>query len=313
MSEAVRWPDAAEEVFGADQTLAAGYVTPAKGVVLLPLTNTDVRDRATGRMTAFTTSVGFWPKLLGIQANPQIAIAFHTRVHGTSDSTTYALVQGRATVPEWEDRTWLDSHRDAWERFAGPRDVGIWERPMAVYHWRVPVEMQVERVLAWPDLACQGQPELTGAPLPDAPAPQSPPKNGTGPRVNHEKAAKLAAGLPNVLLAWVGGDGFPVIVPVTVEGAEKEGIRLTAPPGLVPPGGRRAGLLAHWVAKFSVGQHQRRYTGWMDADGDSVLYAPHTKGGYRLPSSKLLYKAAASAATRRGLRHARRLGHVAGG
>ena len=307
------WPDAAEEVFGANQTLAAGYVTPAKGVILLPLTNTDVRDRSAGRMTAFTTSVGLWPKLLRIQANPRIAVAFHTRLHGDSDSATYALVQGKATVGPWEDRTWLDRHRDAWERFAGPRDVGIWERPMGVYHWRVPVEMDVERVLTWHDLACQGQPELSGAALPDPPAPQKPPGKGTGPRVNHEKAARFAAGLPNVLLAWVGGDGLPVIVPVTVDGAEERGVRLTAPAGFVPPGGRRAGLLAHSVERFSIGQHQRRYTGWMEADGDSVLYAPHTKGGYRLPSSKLLYRIAASIATRRGLRQGRRAGHIAAG
>lgn len=263
-------------------------------------------------MTAFTTSVGLWPKLLRIQANPQIALAFHTRVHGLSDSTTYVLAQGRATVGPWDDRTWLSRHRDTWERFSGPRDVGIWERPLTVYHWRVPVDVDVERVVTWSDLACESQPELAGAPLPDACSPQKPPKKGTAPRLNHKKAARIAGRLPNVLLAWVDGDGFPMVVPVTIAGTEDAGIRLTAPSGLVPPGGRRAGLLAHSVAKSSVGQHQHRYTGWMEADGESVLYAPHTSGGYLLPSSKFLFRLAASVVTRRGLRKARRMGHLAG-
>ena len=39
-----------------------------------------------------------------------------------------------------------------------------------------------------------------------------------------------------------------------------------------------------------IGQEQRVYTGWLESDGsDRVEYAPHTKAGYRLPTSKLAF------------------------
>jgi hypothetical protein len=80
----------------------------------------------------------------------------------------------------------------------------------------------------------------------------------------------------------------------------------------VPPGGRRAGLTAHWFGRHNIGQHQRVHTGWMQAAGDEVIYAPHTKAGYRLPESKLASKIAAGAATRWGQRAARERGFTPG-
>jgi hypothetical protein len=39
-----------------------------------------------------------------------------------------------------------------------------------------------------------------------------------------------------------------------------------------------------------VGQEQRVHTGWLESDGSNrVSYAPHTKAGYRLPSSQLAF------------------------
>src|SRR5215204_2454533 len=92
------WPDAADEVIGGDQIVGLAYVTPARGVVLLPLTNAGVRDRDAGRLTAFTSSACMWKKLARIQANPHVAVAYHSRAHGFSDRGEFVLVQGRATV-----------------------------------------------------------------------------------------------------------------------------------------------------------------------------------------------------------------------
>jgi hypothetical protein len=117
--------------------------------------------------------------------------------------------------------------------------------------------------------------------------------------------------LPNVLLGWVGADGFPLVVPVAVAGPqEDEGIVLEAPPGLVPRDGRRAGLLAHSFARYTAGQNQRKHTGWLEAEAGKrrVLYAPHTEAGYHMPSSMLVYRLAAGYGTRRGLRGAREAG-----
>ena len=40
----------------------------------------------------------------------------------------------------------------------------------------------------------------------------------------------------------------------------------------------------------NIGQEQRVHTGWLESDGsDRLEYAPHTKAGYRLPTSKLAF------------------------
>jgi len=308
----VAWPDPVDEILAGDQAIAAAYVTPAGGVVLLPLTNPGLRDREAGRITPYTGPIGMWRKLAKLQRNGRIAVAYHTRAHGFSRRPEYVLVQGRASLTPFDDRSWIERHRESWERFYGPRDVGMWELLLRAYHWRIAAEMEVERMLVWPDLSCRGEPEVHGAARSDHARSQPPPANGSGPRTDHRRAARRASRLPNVLLGWVGGDGFPVIVPVRVEGSEERGILLAPPPGTVPPGGRRAGLLAHSFARYTFGQHQRKHTGWLEADGDRAVYAPHTEAGYRLPRSRFLFRATAAFVTTRGLRQARREGFAPG-
>jgi hypothetical protein len=306
--------EAAEEVIAGDQAVAFGYVTPAEGVVLLPLTNTGWPARE-GRLTPVSSSVGMWRKLMRIRQNPYVAVAYHTRTHGFSERPEYVLVQGRAALTSTEDRGWVERHLANWERFSGPRDVGpVWERWLSAYHWRVGVEIEVDRVVVWPDLTCDGEPQVIGsALLNDSPPPQEPPLKGTGPRVDHRRAARRAARLPNRLLAWVAADGFPVVVPVNIAGVAEHGIVLDLPGGVeVPPGGRRAGFLAHSFSRYTYGQRQRKHTGWLLADPAArrAVYAPHTQSGYWLPGFRFVYRAAAGFATRRGLRGARRSGFV---
>jgi len=303
------WSDAADGILGGDQAVVLAHLTPARGVVLTPVTNFGLRDRAAGTVAPVSSSVGMWRKLERIRAAPRVAVAFHTREHGFADRPEYVLVQGEATVTPYERRDWVDEHREAWERFAGPRDVGLWERWLRVYHWRSGVEIAVHRVVVWPDLRCEGPPVVHGAPLPaDPPEPQRPPAKGTGPRIDHRRAARRAAALPDVLLGWAGADGFPVAVPVAVGDAAGDGIELTAAAGLVPPGGRRAGLTAHRFARHTFGQVQRKHTGWLEAGDGRLLYAPHTEAGHRLPESRFLYRMASGYVTRRGLREGRAAG-----
>jgi hypothetical protein len=299
-----RWPDAVDEILGGDQVVALAYATPASGVVVTPMTNFAVRDRHAGTVTATNTSVGTWKKLDRIRRDPHVALAYHTRAHGFSARPEYVLVQGRASLTP-PDPDYPRSILENWERFGGEREVGpFWEWWLRAWHTRVGIEIAVERVVVWPVLTCRGTPAVYGAPLPpEPPQAQRPPAHGTGPRVNRRRAAKRAAKLPNVLLGWVGADRFPVVVPVAVEGAEERGIVLDAPEGLVPPGGRRAGLTAHWFARYTFGQRLRKHTGWLEADLEArrVVYAPHTETGYTLPRSKLLFRLAAGFVTRRGV------------
>ena len=307
------WSDATDEILDSDQVVALAYVTQALGVVLIPVTNFALRDRTAGTVSAVNSSVGVYRKLERIRANPHIALAYHTRTHGFSDRPEYVLVQGRATLSE-PDPNYPRTIAESWHRFGGPPDPGrIWNWWLRVYNLRVAIQIEVERVITWPDLACAGAPVVEGAPPPRTePPPQRAPKNGTGPRIDHRRAARRARKLESVLLGWVGADGLPMIVPVAVREAGRDGIELEPPAGLVPRGGRRAGLLAHEFARYTVGQNQRRHTGWLEAEpgASTVMYAPHTERGYHMPASMTVFRLAAGAATRAGLRGARRAGFV---
>ena len=309
----VAWPEELDEVIGGDQVVAHGYVTPARGVVVNPLTNFALCDRAAGTLVV-NSSVAMWSKLERMRRDPQVAVAFHTRDHAVSDRPEYVLVQGDAAVPPLDDRDgWLDELGDRWERFGGQsRRVGRrWEWWMHAYHWRVNVRISAHRIVVWPDLACRGVPTAYGAPLAAAPPdPQRPPKGGSGPRVDQVRAARRAGRLPHRVLGWVGADGYPMLVPIEVLGADDRGIRLEAPPSVVPAGGRRAGLAAHWFARYTLGQHQRKLTGWLEASPDEVVYAPHTESGYWFPRSRFVYRLASGFVTRRRLRQAQRAGVV---
>jgi hypothetical protein len=309
----VHWPDEVDQVLDGDHVVMLAYATPAKGAVLLPVSNFALRDREAGTVSAVNSSVGAWRKLDRIRRDPHVALAFHTRTHAMSARPEYVLVQGRASlgppVPDYPSTILRN-----WERFEPWGDLHpLWRRWRRVYALRVAIEVAVERTVVWPDLACRGEPVVHGAPLPAAPpAPQRTPTGGTGPRVDHERAASRAGRLPDVLVGWIGADGFPVALPAGVAGTEERGIVLGVPAGLVPPGGRRAGLTAHWFSRRVIGQTLRRHTGWLEAGpaAGQVLYAPHTDGGYRFPASWPLFQLVSGAATRWGVRGARRAGFM---
>jgi hypothetical protein len=283
----------------------------------MPVTNFGVFDAEAGTIS-INTSVAAWTKLERMRHNPRVALAFHTRAHSATDRQEYLLVQGRAIISDpSEPHAWVDVFGDAWERFSGqPHELGpFWGWWLKPYHWRVTVEVSAERAIEWPDLGCTGTPAVRGRPLPDEPpAPQRDPRGGTGPRIRHRRAAAKAQRLPDVLLGWVGADGFPVVVPVGIEGTVDEGILLRAPAGVeIPPGGRRAGLTAHWFSRHVVGQDQRVHTGWLLADGDRLLYAPHTQRAYRVPARRWAFNLGAGLLLRRQLRGAREAGIIPSG
>jgi hypothetical protein len=222
------------------------------------------------------------------------------------------LLQGEATPVPDPDRAFLEEvvgpHA---ERFMGPAKRGrlFWDRWLQEYYAdRVPVTVRVERIVAWRELDASGEPRVFGAALPEQPpAPQEEPKNGAAPRVDPERAARRIGALPNQLLAFVGADSYPEVRPVRIGAGESGGIALSAAQQL-PPGGRRAGLLAHRYNARLVGLEARGHTGWL-AVGDErehALYAPHTDFGFRAPGNKTLLLLANGFLAKRGLRRARR-------
>src|SRR5207245_8659128 len=95
----VRWNDDLDAIFGGDLTVGLGYRTPASGVVVQAVAPIGLRDREKGTL-GFTTSLGFSKKLERIAADPRVAMAFHSREHGSATGARYVLVQGAARVIE---------------------------------------------------------------------------------------------------------------------------------------------------------------------------------------------------------------------
>src|SRR5687768_15804261 len=122
MPSIAHWPETIDEIFGSDQGVALGYVTPASGVVLTPLTNFGLRDSARGTLNTINSSVGVPKKLLALRRNPKVALAYHTRRFSLSDRPEYVLVQGTASLAE-PDPDYPRTIRASWERFGGPVEV----------------------------------------------------------------------------------------------------------------------------------------------------------------------------------------------
>jgi hypothetical protein len=298
------WSDVDDEIIGGDLTAALAYVTPTSGAVVTAVAPIGLRDREAGTV-GFTTSLGFGRKLDRINLNPRVALAYHAREHGFASEQRFVLVQGVASYDAHPDPAVLAERvRPASTRFLGPPRTGFfWDRWLkAYYEDRVLVTVRVERVVSWPDLACRGEPTVTGKPLPDEdPPPQPAPRIGTAPRVDVVAAAGRLRSLPHMLVAYVGSDGFPMIAPITVEAADQSGIQIGGP---MPAGGRRAGLLAHRYEPKLIGLQTRQHTGWLE----DHIYAPHTENGFRAPSNKTLLLLANGFMARRGLKQARALG-----
>lgn len=299
----VSWPDEVDGVLAGDMTAALAYLTPARGAVVTAVAPIGMRDREQGTVT-FTTSLGLGKKLERIRRDPRVALAYHARDHGFATGNLYVLVQGRCRPVPQADPAWnREVLGPASERFMGPPRHGpFWDRWLREYYAdRVPVTVDVDRVVVWPALDCAGDPHVYGSPRPEAPPdPQDPPKNGVGARVDAAKAAARLGRLPHVLVSWRETDGFPTVVSTRVAAAAAGGIRLSSGHPL-PPGGRRAGMLGHDYRAKLVGLVSRQYTGWLE-DG---VYAPHTSSGFRAPGNKTLVLLANGLMAKRGLRKAR--------
>jgi len=209
----------------------------------------------------------------------------------STTSTTTASPSRKTSFPITPDRDWLESITPEWERFLGPRSAGLTGRMLEVYYWhRVPITIQVERIVAYPDDAAASEPQILGKPLVEPAPAQKPPGGGTGPRVDVTKVAAEVQRLPHTLLGWCGSDDMPEVVPTAVVEGGDSAVNLSVPAGSVPAGGRRAGLTSHQFQPRMIGQEQRVHTGWLESDGsDRVEFAPHTKAGYRLPTSRLAF------------------------
>ncbi|OBK13742.1 pyridoxamine 5'-phosphate oxidase family protein [Mycobacterium asiaticum] len=302
----VQWPEELEEVLAGDQVLAMASVTPARGVVVTPMTNFGPHDRSTGTARV-NSSASANKKLDRTRRNPNVALAFHTRHFSTASSRQYVLVQGTATIGE-PIENYPATLGERWKEKEGPLPNAVWRRWLRIYYTRLSVDIAVRRIIVWPDLRAGGEPTIIGEALSPPPSSQRPPAGGTAARVDCDRVAKAAGKLENLLLGWVGDDGLPVVVPVSVStsGGDGSAVRLDAAAAILPPGCRRAGLTAHEFSCHPTSEHERLYTGWLEVDdsGCTANYYPHTDFGFYIPPSTLLYRLAMGFFTRRAVRSA---------
>ena len=265
-----------------------------------------LRDRATGTVT-FTTSLGLGRKLERIARNPRVALAYHAREHGFADGSEFVLVQGDAQ-PATEPRSQLPG--------------GDGEAPGDPVHGAAQGGKAVlgpvaARVLPGPHPGggrrrapdrlvrywCAELRETLGAAAAGEPPRQT--SRRMAPARASTRSVRRPACAPWTTFCWrtSAADGYPEVVPVQVEDAGPEGIRLTSERPL-PPGGRRAGMLAHSYRPKLIGLAARQHTGWLTVGRGERLYAPHTESGFRAPANKTLLLANGLLA-KRGLRRAR--------
>lgn len=307
---AIHWSDAVDETIRGDLVVAAAYLTPAGGAVVTSVATCGLDRRAEG-VLGFTTSLGFGRKLEHIIREPRVALAFHTRRHGFCDSPLFVLAQGTASVELKPSRERLEAFVPQAERYLGKTKRGpLWDRLLKEYYWeRVFVDLAVKRLVVWPDLEARGGADVLGAVPFDAPLPQPAPATGTEPRLEVRRVARQIAKLPHQVIAFRGADGFPVVVPVHVTAHDRAGLSVRAADGLLPRGGRRAGLLAHDFGALLNGLTSRMLTGWLSVSDDGTAsYAPFTSKGLAAPPLKDLLLVANGLFAKVGYRQAVRRG-----
>ena len=305
----ITWPDDVDEIIGGDLTAALAYVTPAGGAVVTAVAPVGLRDRDAGTVS-FTTSLGLGKKLERIARNPRVALAYHAREHGFADGSEFVLVQGDAQPATEPDRSYLeDTVRPQATRFMGPPKEGklFWDRWLREYYQdRVPVAVDVERVTVWEDDRCAAAARHARGSRSRRAAGTEGARQGNRParRLGARRDAPARAGPPAARVRRRrrlsgGRPGRRSRTPAR----RASGSRLSA---ALPPGGRRAGLLAHSYRPKLIGLAARQHTGWLTVDEEGALYAPHTESGFRAPANKTALLLANGLLAKRGLRKARR-------
>ena len=265
--ETIRWPDEVDEILAGDIAVALASVTPAKGVVIAPLTNFGMRDREAGTICV-NSSVAAWRKLDRIRRNP-----------GWPSPST-PVNTGRAPVPSTCSRragqpcrtrfpTTPPRSRGHWQprsQDRGAASAAPWKRWLRVYALRDRDHASTcrARSTVWPDLGLPRARPRSSAPRPLRPPvrPGARPPRAPGPAHRRRARGPKAAQAPPARPPRAPGrarDGLPDRRRRSSAGDATDARHRPAPAGadLVPPGGRRAGLTAHWFAPRVVGQRQR--------------------------------------------------------
>lgn len=98
-----------------------------------------------------------------------------------------------------------------------------------------------------------------------------------------------------------------MVVPV-IAAARERGSILIDTAALLPPGSRRAGLLAHDFHLGVVGLRTATHTGWLTVDHDGATWTPNSRHAVAIPPSKTVVLLGNGAPARLGPREATKSG-----
>ena len=300
----VSWSDQDDAILGGDLTAALAYVHPRGGAVVTAVAPIGLRDRERGHRHASRPRSASARSSSGSAEPARRARLPRARARlRRPEPASCSCRARRATTPHpivacSNDvvRAGLGAlHGAAAARsLLGPLAERVLRRPRAGHGARSSGSS------AGRTPRCAGKPEVSGAPLPERDPPaQAPPKNGTGPRVDVERAAKrLRVAAPRAA-RFPGADGFPLVRPVEVGEASERGHRPAGRGGCRRRAARRppraplqrqarrpADPPAHRLARVD----------------DGAIYAPHTEGGFRAPANKTLLLLANGLMAKRGLK-----------
>jgi hypothetical protein len=126
-----------------------------------------------------------------------------------------------------------------------PRRGPFWNRWLREYYAdRVPVTVDVDRVVVWTTLDCAGEPQVLGAAASRAARAPAAAQEGNRLARRRRRGCRQGEPPPARPAGWRQADGYPMVVSARIDEVAERGIRLSSGHPL-PAGGRRAGLLGH--------------------------------------------------------------------
>jgi hypothetical protein len=228
----VGWPPELLDVFKHALTCEYGSLTRAGAPVTVPTTP---YVGAAGTIDV-STGLTYPAKAERARRNPKVALLFADAVGAKEADAPVVLVQGHAAVRDAD----LQTNTDRYVHASISKLPGAVEgqpkallRRLTFYYARIWIEITPVRIRWWPDSALESQPrDWRAGPdvrLPDSdPAPEGrqPPAWLEPPPNWHETAARALRRLPFADLTVVGGDGFPICLPVTAGPLDGEEVPL---------------------------------------------------------------------------------------
>ena len=211
-------PTSVDEIIGGDLTAALAYVTPAGGAVVTAVAPIGLRDRAAGTVT-FTTSLGLGAQAGADRAQPprgarlprararlcrRLRVRARPGRRAAGDRAGPQLPRGHGEAPGDA----LHGTAEGGKAVLGPVAARVLPGPHPGGGGRRAPDRLGGRPVRRPARTRSGTAAAGEPPAQDEPA------KGAGPRVDSERAAARLRSLDHLLLAYVGADGYPEVVPV---------------------------------------------------------------------------------------------------